>query len=81
MVHCLKSHVVPIWISFPYLLVHFICCKEALNSILVTIGKLLYANYGTTFINGPFVERVLIDYGVSQPLLPRFGIDDDDSNF
>lgn len=34
-----ESPIVPIWISFSYLPVHFMYCKEALFSIALAIGK------------------------------------------
>ena len=35
-----KLPIVPVWISFSYLPIHFVQCKEALFSIALAVGKL-----------------------------------------
>lgn len=69
--HSLESLIVPIWVSSPYLPVHFIAIKSALFSIIVAIGTPLRVDHATTSINKPSVTRVLVEYDVLRPLLPR----------
>ncbi|KAH9715523.1 hypothetical protein KPL71_021088 [Citrus sinensis] len=63
-----ESPIVLVWISFPYLPVHFMHCKEALFSIASTIAR-------------PSVARVLVEYDVTQPPLQRIRIGVGDSGF
>lgn len=51
-----------VWVSLPYLPIHFIHCKEALYSIAVIIGKPLFVDYATASVNKPSVARVLVEY-------------------
>lgn len=41
-----------VWVSLPYLLVHFIYCKETLYSIASIIEKTLRIEHATAFVNG-----------------------------
>lgn len=58
----------------PYLLVHFIHCRDALFSIVNVIKKPLRVDRATATINRSLVAHVLIEYDVSQLLLPRLWI-------
>ena len=60
--------------SLPYLLVHFIHCRDALFFIVNAIKKPLRVDHATTAINRPLVAHVLIKYDVSQLLLLRLWI-------
>lgn len=56
-----------VWISLPYLPIHFIHCKEALYSIAVIIGKPLrvdHVDHATASVNRPSIARVLVEYEV-----------------
>ncbi|KAL9451935.1 hypothetical protein AB3S75_007859 [Citrus x aurantiifolia] len=76
-----ESPVVPIWISFPYLPIHFVQCKEALFSIASAIGQPLRIDQVTASLSRPSVARVLVEHDVTQPLLPRIRIGVGDSGF
>ncbi|KAH9805152.1 Egg cell-secreted-like protein [Citrus sinensis] len=69
-----ESPIVLVWISFPYLPVQFMHCKEALFSIASTIGKPLRIDQATASLARPSVARVLVEYDVTQPPLPRIRI-------
>ena len=60
--------------SLPYLPVHFIHCRDALFLIVNAIKKPLRVDRATTAVNRPLVAHVLIEYDVSQLLLPRLWI-------
>lgn len=64
-----KFLIVPVWILFPYLRVHFIQCKEALFSITSDIEKLLRIDQATASLTQPSVARVLVEHDVTQPPL------------
>ncbi|KAH9684248.1 hypothetical protein KPL70_013486 [Citrus sinensis] len=76
-----ESPVVPVWISFPYLPIHFVQCKEALFSIASAIGQPLRIDQATASLSRPSVARVLVEHDVTQPLLPRIRIGVGDSGF
>ncbi|XP_052298563.1 uncharacterized protein LOC127902725 [Citrus sinensis] len=76
-----ESPIVPVWVSLPYLPVHFIHCKSALCSIASTIGNPLRVDHATASVNRPSVARVLVEYDVSKPLLPRIWIGEGESGF
>ena len=76
-----ESPVVPVWISFPYLPIHFVQCKEALFSIASAIGQPLRIDQATATLSRPSVARVLVEHDVTQPLLPRIRIGVGDSGF
>lgn len=76
-----ESPIVPVWVSLPYLPVHFIHCKYALCSIASAIDIPLRVDHATTSVNRPSVARVLVEYDVSKPLLPRIWIGEGDSGF
>lgn len=66
-----ESPIIPVWVSLPHLLVHFIHCKDVLFSIANAIDKPLRVDHATTVINRPLVARVLIEYDASRPLLSQ----------
>ena len=66
-----ESPVVLVWVSLPYLPLHFIHCKPALFSIIAAIGTPLRVDHATASVNRSSVARVLVEYDVSRPLLPR----------
>ena len=76
-----ESPVVPVWISLPYLPIHFVQCKEALFSIASAIGQPLRIDHATASLSRPSVARVLVEHDVTQPLLPRIRIGMGDSGF
>ncbi|KAL9420883.1 hypothetical protein AB3S75_038453 [Citrus x aurantiifolia] len=76
-----ESPIVPVWVSLPYLPVHFIHCKSALCSIASAIGTPLRVDHATASVNRPSVARVLVEYDVSKPLLPRIWIGEGESGF
>lgn len=76
-----ESPIVPVWVSLPYLPVHFIHCKSALYSIAAAIGYPLRVDHATASVNRPSVARVLIEYDISKPLVPRIWIGEGDSGF
>ncbi|KAH9750076.1 hypothetical protein KPL70_005587 [Citrus sinensis] len=76
-----ESPIVPVWVSLPRLPVHFIHCKAALHSIAAAIGTPLRVDHATATVNRPSVARILIEYDISQPLLPRIWIGEGDSGF
>ncbi|KAH9662191.1 reverse transcriptase domain-containing protein [Citrus sinensis] len=76
-----ESPIVPVWVSLPHLPVHFIHCKAALHSIAAAIGTPLRVDHATATVNRPSVARILIEYDISQPLLPRIWIGEGDSGF
>ncbi|KAH9684251.1 protein WVD2-like 3 [Citrus sinensis] len=76
-----ESPIVPVWVSLPYLPVHFIHCKSALCSIASAIGNPLRVDHATASVNRPSVARVLVEYDVSKPLLPRIWIGEGESGF
>lgn len=55
----------PVWVSFPYLPIHFIHCKSVLFSITATVDTPLRVDHATTSVNRPSVARVLVEYDVS----------------
>ena len=67
--------------SLPYLPVHFIHCRDALFSIVNAIKNPLRVDRATAAINRPSVAHVLIEYDVSQLLLPRLWIGEGDDGF
>ena len=67
----MESPIVPIWVSFPYLPVHFVHCKSALFSITSVDGTLLRVDHATASVNMSSIAKVLVEYDVSRPLLPR----------
>ena len=76
-----ESPIVPIWVYFPYLSVHFVHCKPALFLIASVVGTPLHVDHATASVNRPYVARVLVEYDVSRPLLPRIWISEGDSGF
>ena len=76
-----ESPIVPVWISLPFLPVHFMHCRQAIHSIAAAIGKPLRVDHATASLNRPSVARVLIEYDISQPLLPRIWIGEGESGF
>lgn len=76
-----ESPIVPVWVSFPFLPIHYIQCKSALISIASAIGKPLRVDHATTAVIRPSVARVLIEYDVSRPPVPRIWIGAGDSGF
>lgn len=76
-----ESPIVPVWVSFPFLPIHYIQCKPALISIASAIGKPLRVDHATTAVIRPSVARVLIEYDVSRPPVPRIWIGAGDSGF
>lgn len=76
-----ESPIVPVWVSLPYLPVHFIYCKAALYSIAAAIGTPLRVDNAIASGNRPSVARILVEYDISQPLLPRIWIGEGDSGF
>lgn len=76
-----KSPIVPTCISFPYLPVHFMYCKEALFSIALAIGRPLRVDQATASLSRPSVAMVLVEYDVTQPPLQRIRIGVGDSEF
>lgn len=60
---------------------HFIHCKSALCSIASAIGNPLRVDHATASVNRPSVARVLVEYDVSKPLLPRIWIGEGESGF
>ena len=55
-----ESPIVPVWVSLPYLPVHFINCKSVLCSIASAIGIPLRVDHATASINRLSVARVLV---------------------
>ncbi|KAH9650228.1 hypothetical protein KPL70_026289 [Citrus sinensis] len=76
-----ESPIVPFWVSFPYLPIYFMHCKPALFSITSTVGTHLRVDHATTSVNRSSVARVLVEYDISRPLLPRIWIGEGDSGF
>ncbi|KAK9179061.1 hypothetical protein WN943_028257 [Citrus x changshan-huyou] len=76
-----ESPIVPVWVSLPHLPVHFIHCKSALCSIASAIGTPLRVDHATASVTRPTVARVLVEYDVSKPLLPRIWIGEGESGF
>ena len=76
-----ESPIVPVWISFSYLHVHFMHCKEVLFSIASVIGKPLRIDQATTSLAHPSIARVLVEYDVTKLLLPRLWVSVGDSGF
>lgn len=76
-----ESPIVPVWVSLPYLSIHFIHCKSTLFSIAAAIGTPLCVDHAIASVNRPSVARVLVKYDVSRPLLPRIWISEGDSDF
>ncbi|KAL9459047.1 hypothetical protein AB3S75_002435 [Citrus x aurantiifolia] len=76
-----ESPIVPVWVSLPFLPVHYMKCKEALYSIAATIGKPLRIDHATAAVSRPTVARVLIEYDISRPLLKRLWIGEKDTGF
>lgn len=76
-----ESPIVLVWISFPYLPVHFMHCKEALFSIASAIGKPLRIDQATASLARPSIARVLVEYDVTQPPLQRIRIGVGDYEF
>lgn len=77
----MESPIVPVWVALPYLPVHYIHCKPALFSIAAAIGTPLRVDHATASVNRLSVARVLVEYDVSKPLLPRIWIGEKDSGF
>ncbi|KAH9705208.1 Fe2OG dioxygenase domain-containing protein [Citrus sinensis] len=60
--------IVSVWVSFPYLPIHCVQCKEALFSIALAVGKLLRIDQATASLTRPFVARILsVVYGKIPP--------------
>ncbi|KAL9448767.1 hypothetical protein AB3S75_016131 [Citrus x aurantiifolia] len=76
-----ESPIVPVWVSLPFLPVHYMRCKEALYSIAAVIGKPLRIDHATAAVSRPTVARVLIEYDISRPLLKRLWIGEKDTGF
>ncbi|XP_052295304.1 uncharacterized protein LOC127901763 [Citrus sinensis] len=76
-----ESPIVPVWVSLPFLPVHYMRCKEALYSIAAAIGKPLRIDHATAAVSRPTVARVLIEYDISRPLLKRLWIGEKDTGF
>ncbi|KAL9424510.1 hypothetical protein AB3S75_031602 [Citrus x aurantiifolia] len=76
-----ESPIVPVWVSLPFLPVHYMKCKEALYSIAATIGKPLRIDHATAAVSRPTVARVLIEYDISRSLLKRLWIGEKDTGF
>ncbi|KAJ4717678.1 DUF4283 domain-containing protein [Melia azedarach] len=76
-----ESPIVPVWISLPCLPVHIMYCRDALFSVAAAIGKPLRVDHATASLNRPSVARVLVEYDISQPLLPRLWIGEGDDGF
>lgn len=76
-----ESPIVPVWVSLPFLPVHLMYCRHALFSIASAIGKPLRVDQATASLNRPSVARVLIEYDISQPLLPRLWIGEGEDGF
>ncbi|KAL9448768.1 hypothetical protein AB3S75_016132 [Citrus x aurantiifolia] len=76
-----ESPIVPVWVSLPHLPVHFLFCKAALYSIAAAIGTPLRVDNATASGTRPSVARILVEYDISQPLLPRIWIGEGDSGF
>ena len=55
----------------PYLPVHFMYCKEVIFSIALAIGKPLQIDQAIASLARPSIGRVLMEYDVTQPPLPR----------
>lgn len=66
-----ESPIIPVWVSLPHLLVHFIHCKSVLFSIAAVIGTPLRVDHATTSVNRLYVALVLVEYDVLRPLLSR----------
>lgn len=77
----LKFPIVSIWVSFPYLPIHFIYCKEALYSIASAISKPLRIDQATASLSRPSVARVLVKHDVIQPSLQQIRIGMGNSGF
>ena len=76
-----ESPIVPVWVSFLYLPVYFMHCKPALFSITSAVGTHLRVDHATASVNRPYVAKVLVEYDISRPLLPRIWIGEGDSGF
>ena len=76
-----ESPIVHVWVSLLFLPVHYIICKQALYSIVATIGKPLRIDHATASVSRPTIARVLIEYDVSKPLLKRLWIGEKDTSF
>ena len=63
--------IVSVWVSFPYLPIHCVQCKEALFSIALAVGKLLRIDQATASLTRPFVARILVEHDVTQPPLSQ----------
>ena len=81
--HCNEeSPIVPVWISLPYLPVHFMKCQTALFSIASAIGNPLRVDHATATLSRPTVARVLVECNVSQPTFTKeVWVGDEDSGF
>lgn len=60
-----ESPIMLVWVSLPYLPVHFIHCKFAMFSIVAAIGTSLYIDHAIASINRPSIAGVLVEYHVS----------------
>lgn len=67
----MESPIVPVCVYFPYLPVHFVHCKPVLFSIASAIGTPLCVDRAMALVNRSFVAKVLVEYEISQSLLPR----------
>lgn len=76
-----ESPVVLVWVSLPYLPLHFIHCKPALFSITAAIGTPLRVDHATASVNRSSVARVSVEYDVSRPLLSRIWIGEGETEF
>lgn len=60
-----ESPIVPIWVSFPYLPVHFVRSQDALFSIAAAIGTPLRVDQATASLSQPSVAKVLVEYDIT----------------
>lgn len=76
-----ESSVVSIWISLPYLPIHYMNNKQALHAIASTVGNPLRVDQATAAVTRPTVARILIEYDIATALIPRIWIGEGESGF
>lgn len=76
-----ESPIVPVWISLLFFIVHYIRCKQALCSIAGAISKPLRVDHAIVVVINPSIARVLIEFDVSKPPIPRIWIGAGKPNF
>lgn len=76
-----ESSIVLVWISLPYLPIHYLSSKDALFAIASTIGKPLRVNHATATVTKPTMARILVEYDIAMPLILEIWIGEEDLSF